>query len=62
MAQSSEMKYVYLNHFESEIIQGGTKLMVQSYVAICFIIFVPPCRPTLYFFLENEAFHYSDRI
>ena len=69
MAQSSEMKSVYLNHFELVIIQGGTKLMVQSYVAICFIIFVPPCRSILQLsvdqpciFLENEAFHYSDRI
>ena len=69
MAQSSEMKYVYLNHLELVIIQGGTKLMVQSYVAICFIIFAPPCRsiPKLTvaqpcIFLENEAFHYSDRI
>ena len=61
MAQSSEMKSVYLNHFELVIIQGGTKVMAQSCVAIFLIISVPPCRPTLYF-LENEAFHYSDRI
>ena len=57
-----------MNFFDMKL-QGGTKLMVQSYVAICFIIFAPPCRsiPKLTvaqpcIFLENEAFHYSDRI